>query len=165
MEPNKQETNSNEIYIFPSSSDQQEDETDGDNIFYSSLEYADNSSSYNYSYDGSMDNKNENEIKIIFHVHLPEDIDQIGQPIVLGDGRELGSWEQPNIILHRPFPQNPTYWQSDPVTISLSNFNDINDINIQYKYAIHISRYTLRRRNERYVFEGMGDQDNPHVGY
>ncbi|PKY17154.1 hypothetical protein RhiirB3_521757 [Rhizophagus irregularis] len=102
-----------------------------------------------------------NEIKVIFHVHLPEGIEKYGNPIVLGDGKELGSWEKPNVKLNQPFPQNSTYWRSDPVTISLLNFNEINDI--QYKYAIHITRYTfynLRGKKEEIAFEGNGKDDN-----
>ncbi|CAG8701081.1 11067_t:CDS:1, partial [Funneliformis mosseae] len=82
----------------------------------------------------SNNRKEENEINFIFHVHMPENIDKIGQPVVLGDGKELGTWEQPNIKLHQPRPQNPTYWRSDSVTISLSIIAEGYDI--QYKYAI-----------------------------
>ncbi|RIA82804.1 hypothetical protein C1645_834788 [Glomus cerebriforme] len=44
----------------------------------------------------------------IFHVHLPENIEKVGNPVVLGDGKELGSWETPIIRLRQPFYQNPT---------------------------------------------------------
>ncbi|PKY44130.1 hypothetical protein RhiirA4_458302, partial [Rhizophagus irregularis] len=102
--------------------------------------------------------ENIDEIRVIFHVHLPEGIEKNGYPVVLGDGKELGSWEKPIVKLQQPFPQNPTYWRSDPVTISLLNFNDI-----QYKYAIHINRYTfynLRGKKEEIAFEGNGKEDN-----
>ncbi|GBB96188.1 hypothetical protein RclHR1_00270034 [Rhizophagus clarus] len=103
-------------------------------------------------------NENVNEIRVIFHVHLPEDIEKHGTPVVLGDGKELGLWEKPIVKLHQPFPQTPTYWRSDPVIISLSSFSEINDI--QYKYAIHISKYTLRGKDERIAFEGNSNKDN-----
>jgi len=105
----------------------------------------------------SGNNKDENEIKVIFHVHLPENIDKYGQPVVLGDGKELGSWEKPNIKLRQPFPQNPTYWQSDPVTISLSNLEEGHDI--EYKFAIYVPK-TMFRREEKIAFEGNGTRDN-----
>ncbi len=95
--------------------------------------------------------KDENEINFIFHAHLPENIDKIGQPVVLGDGEELGFWEQSNIKLHRPFPQNPTYWRSDSINISLSIF--VEGYEIQYKYAISESE-------ERNVLEGNSNREN-----
>src|SRR5215213_4520929 len=68
-----------------------------------------------------------------FHVHLPENVEKIGRPVILGDG---ASWRNPVVKLRQPFPQNPTYWQSDPITFSLSIIAGKNDI--QYKYAILI---------------------------
>ncbi|CAB5385552.1 unnamed protein product [Rhizophagus irregularis] len=98
-----------------------------------------------------------NRFNIIFHVHLPEGIEKDGYPIVLGDGKELGSWETPIVKLHQPFSQNPTYWRSDPVIISLSNVNEIKVI--QYKYAIHIKRYH-HKLGGTIAFEGNSIQDN-----
>ncbi|CAG8659898.1 11071_t:CDS:2 [Funneliformis mosseae] len=74
------------------------------------MESSENLKNY-YSGDGFMSSnrKDENEINFIFLVHMPENIDTIGQPVVLGDGQELESLEQPNIKLHLPLPQNPTY--------------------------------------------------------
>ncbi|PKB93320.1 hypothetical protein RhiirA5_484615, partial [Rhizophagus irregularis] len=87
-------------------------------------------------------------------------IEKNGYPIVLGNGKELGSWENPIVKLRQPFPQNPTYWRSDPVIISLSNVNEIKDI--QYRYAIHISRllYSLMGKKEEIAFEGNSKKDN-----
>ncbi|GBB91806.1 hypothetical protein RclHR1_01920010 [Rhizophagus clarus] len=102
-------------------------------------------------------NKNENEIKVIFHVHLPEDIDKIGKPIILGNIEELGLWKKPNVKLHKPYPQNQTYWQSNLVTISLSSF--VNE-EIQYKYAIHVTKSIFNGREEKILHEGNGSQDN-----
>src|SRR5439155_10886013 len=79
-----------------------------------------------------ISSKDENEIKVIFHVHLPEGIEQYGQPAVLGDVKDLGSWKKPNVKLYQPYPKNLTYWQSNPVTISTSNIGR----NIHYKYAL-----------------------------
>lgn len=93
-----------------------------------------------------FENSDNMEKKVIFHVHMPNGVEHIGSPVVLGDREELGSWQNPIVKLHRPFPHCPTYWQSDPVTLSLSNLN-------QYKYAIHIF-------DGNFKFEGSGAQDN-----
>ncbi|PKY50617.1 hypothetical protein RhiirA4_530802 [Rhizophagus irregularis] len=95
-----------------------------------------------------------NTLSFTFHILLPENIERNGQPVVLGDVKELGSWKNPIVKLRQPFPQNPTYWKSDPVTISVSNFKKI-----QYKYAI----YTFISRlpgEEKIEFEGIDAQDN-----
>src|SRR3954453_12026831 len=97
-----------------------------------------------------MENK-----KFFFHIHLPKGIEKIGQPIVLGDGKELGVWEKPIVKLHRPFPENPTYWQSEQVTISTSNRNYI-----QFKFAIHVPEPESHEGEEKFIFEGYGDKDN-----
>jgi hypothetical protein len=102
-------------------------------------------------------NKNENETKVIFHVHLPEDIAKIGKPIILGNIEELGLWKKPVVKLHQPYPQSKTYWQSDLVTISLSSL--INR-EIQYKYAIHVTKSIFNGREEKILHEGNGSQDN-----
>lgn len=105
---------------------------------------------------GNRDYNNEikeiNKINVIFHVYLPENIEKHGYPVVLGNVKELGLWEKLIVKLQQPYPLHPTYWQSDPVTISLSNTSDI-----QYKYAISITKSLLQRKN---VFEGNGDQDS-----
>ncbi|CAG8434042.1 9722_t:CDS:1, partial [Funneliformis mosseae] len=79
----------------------------------------------------SNNSKNEDEIKVIFHAHFPENTAKIGHPVIFGDGKALGSWEHHNITLRQPFPQIPTYWQSNPVNISTSN---IGGHAIQYRY-------------------------------
>ncbi|GBC04618.1 hypothetical protein RclHR1_05780009 [Rhizophagus clarus] len=106
----------------------------------------------------NLGNDDINEIKVIFHVHLPEDIEKNSNPAVLGDVKELGSWEKPIVILHQPLPQSPTYWRSDPVIFSLQNSNEVK--NIQYRYAIHISKFTFRGKDERIAFEGNSNKDN-----
>ncbi|PKY15764.1 hypothetical protein RhiirB3_428014 [Rhizophagus irregularis] len=90
-----------------------------------------------------------------FHIHLPEGIENIGQPIVLGDIKELGFWENPVVKLFQPFPKNPTYWQSEPTIISVSNIPEKNYI--QYRFAIHIPKPPFHEKN---VFEGNSDEDN-----
>uniref|UniRef100_U9TLY6 Uncharacterized protein n=1 Tax=Rhizophagus irregularis (strain DAOM 181602 / DAOM 197198 / MUCL 43194) TaxID=747089 RepID=U9TLY6_RHIID len=74
------------------------------------------------------------EIKITFHVHLPEGVEKIGQPVVLGNRKELGSLETPIVKLRQ---QNLTYWKSDPISI-LFHDTDTHIELIKYKYAIHI---------------------------
>ncbi|CAI2166607.1 8415_t:CDS:2 [Funneliformis geosporum] len=93
----------------------------------------------------NKNSKDENKIKVIFHAHFPENTFKIGHPVIFGDGKELGSWEHPNIKLQQPFPQIPTYWQSNPVNISLSNIAEGHVI--QYRYAIHTMEGKI-------VFEG-----------
>ncbi|GBB90017.1 hypothetical protein RclHR1_01690002 [Rhizophagus clarus] len=105
----------------------------------------------------SSSNKDD-EIKVTFHVHLPENIEKVGKPIVIGDVKELGFWEKPIIKLRQPFPQNQTYWQSDPVTISLSVFAERAEI--QYKYAIHVPKSIFYGVDETIIFEGNGAHDN-----
>src|SRR5436853_105568 len=102
-----------------------------------------------------MENK-----KFFFHIHLPKGIEKIGQPIVLGDGKELGNWENPIVKLCRPFPGNPTYWQSE-ITIPSSNFPKTNII--KYKFAVHISKSALNENNEKkeeIIFEGNSPEDD-----
>ncbi|CAB4390856.1 unnamed protein product [Rhizophagus irregularis] len=94
-----------------------------------------------------------NTLSFTFHILLPN-IERNGQPVVLGDVKELGSWKNPIVKLRQPFPQNPAYWKSDPVTISVSNFEKI-----QYKYAIHTSKPTLFGE-EKIEFEGIDTEDN-----
>ncbi|RIA99608.1 hypothetical protein C1645_849990 [Glomus cerebriforme] len=101
----------------------------------------------------SNSDKDKNEIKVIFHVHLPDDTEKIGNPVVLGNVEELGFWKSPIVKLRQPYPQNRTYWQSDPITMSLSSVRD----GIQYKYAIHILKSYLLGREEKIIFEA---QDN-----
>ncbi|CAB4443247.1 unnamed protein product [Rhizophagus irregularis] len=96
-----------------------------------------------------------NRLSFTFHILLPENIERNGQPVILGDVKELGSWKNPIVKLRQPFLQNPTYWKSDPVTISVSNFEKI-----QYKYAIHTSKSMLFGGEEKIEFEGIDSQDN-----
>ncbi|PKK71632.1 hypothetical protein RhiirC2_849031 [Rhizophagus irregularis] len=84
-----------------------------------------------------------------FHVHLPENIEKIGQPVVLGDADELGAWKNPIVKLHQ---KNRTYWKSDPVPISIIS-------SIQYKYAIHIPKSALTYI-EFEGFDGIDAGDN-----
>jgi hypothetical protein len=88
-----------------------------------------------------------------FHIHLPEGIEKVGQPIVLGNRKELGNWENPIVKLRQPFFENPTYWQSEPINISLSNFLEKDDI--RYRFAIHVPK-----KREKFIFEGNDDNDN-----
>src|SRR5579871_3899764 len=69
----------------------------------------------------------EDKIKVIFHVHLPKGIENYGQPVVLGNMKELVSWEK----LYQPY-QNSTYWRSEPITILTSK------LDIRYKYALMV---------------------------
>ncbi|EXX73467.1 hypothetical protein RirG_060090 [Rhizophagus irregularis DAOM 197198w] len=96
--------------------------------------------------------KDEDEIKVIFHVHFPEGIDKVGNPVVLGNVKELGSWKSPIVKLS---PQNRTYWRSSPVIISLSSVRG----EIQYKYAIHTPKPVFRGK-EKIEFEGVNYGDN-----
>ncbi|RIA89917.1 hypothetical protein C1645_805996 [Glomus cerebriforme] len=104
-------------------------------------------------------NKDEDIIKatVLFHVHLPEKIEDVGKPVVLGNVNELGKWVDPIVKLHQPYPQNSTYWQSDPVIISISSIKG----EIHYKYAVQTTKYTMfGKKEENILFEGNGDRDN-----
>ncbi|GES94812.1 hypothetical protein GLOIN_2v1481157 [Rhizophagus clarus] len=92
-----------------------------------------------------------------FHIHLPDGIKKIGQPIVLGNVRELGSWGNPIVKLIQPFPKNSTYWQSEPIIISIAN-NERN--HIQYRFAIHVQEPALYGIEVKNIFEGDSDKDN-----
>src|ERR1700722_9943065 len=92
-----------------------------------------------------------------FHVHLPEGIEKIGQPIVLGDVEELGFWKNPIVKLVQLFPKNQTHWQSEPITISVSN--TVRNY-IQYRFAIYAQKPALHESEEKIIFEGDGDKDN-----
>ena len=99
----------------------------------------------------------ENKIEVIFHVHLPKGIEKQGKPVVLGDCEELGLWKRldEELYLSQPFSvKNPTYWRSNPITISMSNIDDIH-----YKYAIAIG-YMLEVLGKKIVFEGSSNMDN-----
>ncbi|CAB4393294.1 unnamed protein product [Rhizophagus irregularis] len=92
------------------------------------------------------------EIKITFHVHLPEGVEKIGQPVVLGNRKELGSLETPIVKLRQ---QNLTYWKSDPVSIFFHDTDTHIEL-IIYKYAIHIvPKSMFSRGNEKIIFEGF----------
>jgi hypothetical protein len=97
----------------------------------------------------------DDEIKVIFHVHLPERIEKHGQPVVLGNVKELGSWKRPIIKLYQPYDdgRNSTYWRSDQITISMSNIEFNRDI--RYKYALTVG-YVF----EKVVFEGNSDRED-----
>ncbi|RIA93442.1 hypothetical protein C1645_819410, partial [Glomus cerebriforme] len=103
--------------------------------------------------------RDENELKFTFHVHLPEGLEKFGQPVVIGEEKELGSWDRPIVKLRQAFPANPTYWQSEPVAISLLN---IEKYDIKYKYAIHVGKslFNFRGKEEKFLFEGNYDSDN-----
>src|SRR4051794_14228757 len=85
--------------------------------------------------------------KIKFHVHSPVNIEKLGQPIVVGDGRDLGEWENPNMKLNRPYSNNPTYWRSESILILIPKGSKI-----QYKYAISVPA-SLFRKN-KIIYEG-----------
>ncbi|GBC06772.1 hypothetical protein RclHR1_07030002 [Rhizophagus clarus] len=92
----------------------------------------------------------------MFHIHLPEGIKKIGKPIVLGNRKELGNWENPIVKLCQPFFESPTYWQSEPINISLSNLSK-KDV-IRYKFAIHVPN-----KSEKFIFEGNDDKEDDRI--
>jgi hypothetical protein len=55
---------------------------------------------------------------VTFHVHLPPNIEKLGNPVIVGDGVELGEWKKPIVKLYRPYINHSTYWISDPVDFS-----------------------------------------------
>ena len=93
-----------------------------------------------------------NKISVIFHVHIPEEIGKTGHPVVLCTRKESGSSIHPIVKLRRPFQnQNPTYWQSDLVTISLPNVTILPNLDeIRYTYAINIAGWLGRDENLKF---------------
>ncbi|CAG8534868.1 35142_t:CDS:10, partial [Gigaspora margarita] len=101
-------------------------------------------------------------IKTVFHVHLPKNIKELGVPAVVGNIKELGSWNNPIVKLHqisRHLPSNcaNTYWISDPVRISLKNLESIPEIH--YKYVIVPAQQTAKKTKEftTMISEGFDD--------
>ncbi|GBB99412.1 hypothetical protein RclHR1_03510006 [Rhizophagus clarus] len=93
--------------------------------------------------------------KIIFHVHLPANIEKLGGcPVVIGDGNELGEWENNTVKLHRPNSRiNPTYWRSEETKLTLSE-----NSKIKYNYAIYIPAMPLIR-SKKIIYEGNNSSD------
>ncbi|RIB28541.1 hypothetical protein C2G38_2028448 [Gigaspora rosea] len=101
-------------------------------------------------------------IKTVFHVHLPKNVKELGVPAVVGNIKELGSWNNPIVKLHqipRHLPSNcaNTYWISDPVRISLKHFESIHEI--RYKYVIVPAQQTTKKTKEftTMISEGFDD--------
>ncbi|RGB41526.1 hypothetical protein C1646_752088 [Rhizophagus diaphanus] len=67
--------------------------------------------------------------------------------------KELGYWENPIVKLRQPFLESPTYWQSESITISLSNLLEKDDT--MYRFAIHVPK-----KSEKFIFEGNDEKDN-----
>ncbi|CAG8692509.1 10656_t:CDS:2, partial [Racocetra persica] len=87
--------------------------------------------------------------QVTFHVHLPQQIERHGEPVIMGNCEELGSWKMITIQLTQPHKQEyPTYWRSHPVDIRIGR-NDI-----KYKYGI----FNQYRRTIDY--EGEGERQN-----
>ncbi|CAG8638577.1 2483_t:CDS:2, partial [Funneliformis mosseae] len=95
---------------------------------------------------------------VTFHVHLPVDIEKLGQPVVIGNGKGLGEWKYPIAKLFRPFPNNnPTYWQSKPIVISIVSPT----LRLSYNYAIHVPSSIFHLEDEKILFESS----EKHVKY
>ncbi|CAG8532664.1 1628_t:CDS:2 [Scutellospora calospora] len=101
-------------------------------------------------------------IKTVFHVHLPLNVKELGVPVIVGNIKELGSWNDPIVKLHQISRRTPpncsnTYWVSDPVSISLKNLESIQEI--RYKYVIVPSQLTTRKTKDfkTMIYEGFDD--------
>ncbi|RIA80402.1 hypothetical protein C1645_882190 [Glomus cerebriforme] len=97
--------------------------------------------------------------KVTFHVHLPTNIEKLGNPIVIGDKEKFGEWKKPVVKLHRPYIiDHPTYWKSDTIIIPKGP--------IRYAYAIHVPSSLLFLEDIRILYEGdvksrtLGHQNN-----
>lgn len=86
---------------------------------------------------------------ITFHVHLPTNIEKLGNPIILGDGPELGEWKKPIVKLHKPYINHPTYWQSEPI-----DFSNTQILERKYTYAINIPSALLFLEESKIISEG-----------
>ncbi|CAG8564699.1 23241_t:CDS:2, partial [Dentiscutata erythropus] len=77
------------------------------------------------------DDKYGEYVKITFHVHLPAYIERHGEPVIVGNCKELGSWGTITIKLTQPYKREyPTYWRSHTVDIKLGRYE------IRYRYGI-----------------------------
>ncbi|CAG8475849.1 16012_t:CDS:1, partial [Acaulospora morrowiae] len=67
---------------------------------------------------GSKNDDSFQTCKVTFHVHLPQNVERHGQPMVIGSCEELGRWSQVGIMLEQPDRGRfPTYWRSETVDI------------------------------------------------
>ncbi|CAG8815743.1 35456_t:CDS:2, partial [Gigaspora margarita] len=88
-------------------------------------------------------------VQITFHVHLPPHIERFGEPVIVGNCKELGSWKMVTILLTQPHKrEHPTYWRSHPVEIQLGRDE------IKYKYGV------FNRGSGRVEYEGEGERQN-----
>ncbi|CAG8439539.1 3367_t:CDS:10 [Acaulospora colombiana] len=101
----------------------------------------------------SRNNDSFQTYKITFHVHLPSNIESVGEPVVLGNCDELGNWNAPGVKLERPYRQFPTYWRSQEIEIIV--LEDMPEI--KYKYAI-IKQSLIWRSSV--VYEGETELQN-----
>ncbi|CAG8435114.1 11795_t:CDS:10, partial [Scutellospora calospora] len=96
---------------------------------------------------GKDEDKYGEYVKVTFHVHLPQYIERYGEPVILGNCKELGGWTNITIQLTQPHKREfPTYWRSHPVEIQIGG-NEI-----KYKYGIF--------SNQNVDFEGEGEMQN-----
>ncbi|RIB19825.1 hypothetical protein C2G38_2141452 [Gigaspora rosea] len=83
------------------------------------------------------DNDSSDVVKVVFHVHLPYSIEIKGDPVIVGNIKELGKWKDPIIHLQQPYRyHNSTYWISELVSIPISAFDE----GIRYRYAVYVPR-------------------------
>ncbi|CAG8458228.1 27153_t:CDS:2 [Dentiscutata erythropus] len=91
------------------------------------------------------DNDSSDAVKVVFHVHLPSAIENKGDPVVVGNIKELGKWKEPIVQLQQPYRHhNSTYWISEPVSIPISAFDE----GIRYRYAVYVPRKTDKKNKE-----------------
>ncbi|RHZ89175.1 hypothetical protein Glove_18g29 [Diversispora epigaea] len=124
-------------------------------ISHSSSDRSSSSQSSTSTTMNRKEKKSSEEFKIVFHVHIPPDCLKLGTPIIIGNIKELGNWDSPVKLRHsnrRSISGPDTYWFSDPIRISLSNFENI--IEIKYKYGIVVSPLALRK-SKQIIYEGF----------
>ncbi|GES94841.1 hypothetical protein GLOIN_2v1778799 [Rhizophagus clarus] len=92
---------------------------------------------------------------ITFHVHLPTNIEKLGNPIIIIDGKELGDWIKPIIKLNRPYINHPTYWSSEP--IDFSKIPILKRLKIIYTYVVNIPSALLFLEETKTIGEGSVD--------
>ncbi|CAG8489458.1 2568_t:CDS:2, partial [Dentiscutata heterogama] len=97
---------------------------------------------------------NNDDIVIVFYVHMPRIINDIGVPYVVGNIPELGEWDKDKATIKltekKISGKATSCWESKPVRIPLAQF--AKKVTIEYKYAI--KEKGKKNKNKPLIFEG-----------
>ncbi|CAG8448567.1 1498_t:CDS:10 [Acaulospora colombiana] len=96
-------------------------------------------------------------VKVIFHAHLPRSIENVGEPVVVGNIKELGKWTDPIIQLQQIYNRSNSYfyptagihWSSEPISIPIASFEQ----GVKYRYGIYRSSDRRTSKDGDFYFE------------